>query len=306
MWPSAPAIAESTAITSAIHHFTPFFSSMLFEIVKRITSLPGSRRRDPERVFSFCSSCIYNSQYWPMRTPASTKVLKKILGVKWELSGRVPGLNLLLTFPVSRICQIFGVSAASRVWRFQNQLGFRPRGRPRREMRQRCGVASTSKSRPLALHERNPLAAPPPASLSSAAASAACVASSSARGSDIRGSDIRGSNTRGGDTRGGDTRGSDVHGSDVHGSAHGIGRARKSEGRGGAVLGPAGKNARRNADPPPHGGRAAGRSNDVMRTMPSELGAAATPTARRCPLVPAEARSSPQKPAVARSCPAVA
>ena len=110
-----------------------------------------------------------------MHTPASTKVLKKILGVKWELGGGDVGLNLLLTFGTSRICQIFGVSAASRVRQFQNQLGFRPRGLTSRAMRQRCGVASTSKAAPLAPHERLPLAAPPPASLSSAAASAACV-----------------------------------------------------------------------------------------------------------------------------------
>ena len=110
-----------------------------------------------------------------MHTPASTKVLKKILGVKWALGGRIVGLNLLLTIPASRICQIFGASAASRVRQFQNHLGFRPRGRPRREMRQRCGVVSTSKAAPLAPDERHPLAAPPPASLSSAAASAACI-----------------------------------------------------------------------------------------------------------------------------------
>ena len=110
-----------------------------------------------------------------MHTPASTKVLKKILGVKWALGGGDVGLNLLLTFPVSRICQIFGVSAASRVRQFQNQLGFRPRGLTSRALRQRCGVASTSKAAPLAPHERLPLAAPPPASQSKAAASAACV-----------------------------------------------------------------------------------------------------------------------------------
>ena len=110
-----------------------------------------------------------------MHTPASTKVLKKILGVKWEKGGRDVGLNLLLTFGTSRICQIFGVSAASRVRQFQNQLGFRPRGLTSRALRQRCGVASTSKAAPLAPHERLPLAAQPPASLSSAAASAACI-----------------------------------------------------------------------------------------------------------------------------------
>ena len=110
-----------------------------------------------------------------MHTPASTKVQKKILGVKWELGGGDVGLNLLLTIPASRICQIFGVSAASRVRQFQNQLGFRPRGLTSREMRQRCGVESTSKAAPLAPHERLPLAAPPPASQSKAAASAACV-----------------------------------------------------------------------------------------------------------------------------------
>ena len=175
MWPSAPAIAESTAITSAIHHFTPFFSSMLFEIVKRMNGFPGSRRQVPEGVLSFCSSCIYTPRGWPMHTPASTKVLKKILGVKWALGGRVVGLNLLLTIPASRICQIFGVSAASRVRQFHNHLGFSPRGQPRREMRQRCGVVSTSKSRPLVADERHAIAAPPPASLSNAAASAASV-----------------------------------------------------------------------------------------------------------------------------------
>lgn len=170
MWPSAPAIAESTAITSAIHHFTPFFSSIVFEIVKRMNSVPGSCRQDPGGDISFCSSCIYNPSTRPMRTPASTNVQKKFLGVKWEKGGRVAGLKLLLTFAVSRICQIFGVSAASRLWRFRNHLGFRPRGRPSRELRQRCGVVSTSKAVPRAPHERHPLAAPPPASLSSAAA----------------------------------------------------------------------------------------------------------------------------------------
>ena len=115
-----------------------------------------------------------------MHSPASTKVLKKILGVKWELGGGDVGLNLLLTFGTSRICQIFGVSVASRVRQFQNQLGFSPRGRLSREMRQRCGVPCTSKADPLAPHERHPLAAPPPASLSSAAASAACVDGSTA------------------------------------------------------------------------------------------------------------------------------
>ena len=110
-----------------------------------------------------------------MHTPASAKVLKKILGVKWEKGGRVAGLKLLLTFAASRICQIFGVQAASRVRQFQNQLGFSPRGLTSRAMRQRCGVASTSKAAPLAPHERLPLAAPPPASQSKAAASAACV-----------------------------------------------------------------------------------------------------------------------------------
>ena len=110
-----------------------------------------------------------------MHTPASANVLIFFLGIKWELGGGVAGLKLLLTFPVSRICQIFGVSAASRPRQFQNQLGFRPRGLTSREMRQRCGVASTSKAAPLAPHERLPLAAPPPASLLKAAASAACV-----------------------------------------------------------------------------------------------------------------------------------
>ena len=187
-----------------------------------------------------------------MHTPASTKVLKEILGVKWALGGRVVGLNLLLTIPASRICQIFGVSAASRPRQFQNHLGFSPRGRPRREMRQRCGVESTSKASPLAPDERHPLAAPPPASQSKAAASAACVhggtaASSDTRGSDIHGSDIhgsdirgsdtRGSDTQGSDIRGSDTRGSDTRGSDTRGSAHGIGRGRESEGRAGAQPG---------------------------------------------------------------------
>ena len=110
-----------------------------------------------------------------MHTPASTKVQKKFLGVKWEKGGRDVGLNLLLTFGTSRICQIFGVSAASRVRQFQNQLGFRPRGLTSRALRQRCGVVSTSKAAPLAPHERLHLAAPPPASQSKAAASAACV-----------------------------------------------------------------------------------------------------------------------------------
>ena len=175
MWPKAPAIAESTAITRAIHHFTPFFSSMLFEIVKHMNSLPESRRQVPEGYPSFCSSCIYSNRFCPMHTPASANVQKKFLGVKWELGGGVSGLKLLLTFPVSRICQIFGVSAASRLWHLQNHLGFRPRGRPRREIRQRCGVVSTSKASPLAPHERHALAAPPPASPSKAAASAASV-----------------------------------------------------------------------------------------------------------------------------------
>ena len=110
-----------------------------------------------------------------MHTPASANVQKKILGVKWELGGGVAGLKLLLTFAVSRICQIFGVSAASQVRQFQNQLGFSPRGLTSRALRQRCGVVSTSKAAPLAPHERLPLAAPPPASPSKAAASAACV-----------------------------------------------------------------------------------------------------------------------------------
>ena len=148
---------------------------MLFEIVKRMNSLPGSRRQVPEDVLSFCSSCIYNPSTRPMHTPTSTNVQKKILEVKWELGGGVAGLKLLLTFPVSRICQIFGVSAASRLWRFRNQLGFRPRGRPRRKMRQRCGVVSTSKAAHRAPHERHPLAAPLPASPSKAAAPAASV-----------------------------------------------------------------------------------------------------------------------------------
>ena len=162
------------------------------------------------------------------------------------------GLNLLLTFGTSRICQIFGVSAASRVRQFQNQLGFRPRGLTSRALRQRCGVASTSKAAPLAPHERLHLAAPPPASQSKAAASAACVDVGTSRGSDIHGSDIRGGDIRGGDTqgsdtqgsdthgsdiRGGDIRGSDTHGSDTHGSAHGIGRGRESKGRAGAQPG---------------------------------------------------------------------
>ena len=145
-----------------------------------MNKIPGSRRRDPEGSISFCSSCIYSPRYWPMHTPASAKLQKKILGVKWELGGGVVGLNLLLTFPVSRICQIFGVSGASRVRQFQNQLGFSPRGRLSREMRQRCGVASTSNAAPLAPHERHPHEAPPPASLSSAAGSAACVDGSTA------------------------------------------------------------------------------------------------------------------------------
>ena len=213
-----------------------------------------------------------------MHTPASTKVQKKILGVKWELGGRVAGLNLLLTFGTSRICQIFGVSEASRVRQFQNQLGFSPRGLTSRALRQRCGVSSTSKAAPLAPHGRLPLAAPPPASQSKAAASAACVHGSSAASSDTRGSGIRGGDTHGSDIRGGDTQGSDTQG-----GAHGIGRGRESEGRAGAVPGREGKNARWNAGPPLHGGRPAGRSNDGMRTMPSELGAVATPTARRCP-----------------------
>ena len=167
-----------------------------------------------------------------MHTPASTKVLKKILGVKWELGGGVVGLKLLLTIPTSRICQIFGVSAASRVRQFQNHLGFRPRGRPRREMRQRCGVVSTSKSRPLAPHERHPLAAPPPASLSSAAASAACIDGCTAASVAIKCGRVSGLHTRGSDTHGSDTRGSDTRG-----SAHGIGRGRESEGRAGAQPG---------------------------------------------------------------------
>ena len=124
---------------------------------------------------SFCSSRIYTHQHPGMHTPASTKVQKKFLGVKWEKGGRDVGLNLLLTFGTSRICQIFGVSAASRVRQFQNQLGFRPRGLTSRALRQRCGVVSTSKAAPLAPHERLHLAAPPPASQSKAAASAACV-----------------------------------------------------------------------------------------------------------------------------------
>ena len=241
-----------------------------------------------------------------MHTPSSAKIQKKILGVKWELGGRVTGLNLLLTFPVSRICKIFGVSAASRVRQFQNQQGFSPRGRLSREMRQRCGVPCTSKSRPLAPDERHPLTAPPPASLSSATASAACVdgssaASSDTRGSDIRGSDIQGSDTQGSDIRGSDTQGSDTRGSDTRGSAHGIGRGRESEGRGGAVLGPAGRNARRNGGPPPKGASPPGRRNDGMRTMPSELGAAATPTARG-PLRTLADFFGPSHPAVASSC----
>ena len=115
-----------------------------------------------------------------MHTPASTKVQKKFLGVKWELGGGDVGLNLLLTFGTSRICQNFGVSAASRVRQIQNQLGFRPRGLTSRALRQRCGVASTSKAAPIAPHERLHLAAPPPASQSKAAASAACVHGGSA------------------------------------------------------------------------------------------------------------------------------
>ena len=110
-----------------------------------------------------------------MHTPASTGIEIFFLGVKWELGGGVAGLKLLLTIQASRICQIFGVSAASRVRQFQNQLGFRPRGLTSRALRQRCGVASTSKAAPLAPHERHPLGAPPPASQSKAAASAACV-----------------------------------------------------------------------------------------------------------------------------------
>ena len=187
-----------------------------------------------------------------MHTPASTKIEFFFLGVKWELGGRVAGLKLLLTFRASRICQIFGVSAASRPRQFQNQLGFRPRGLTSRAMRQRCGVASTSKAAPLAPYERLPLAAPPPASQSKAAASAACVdvgttASSDIRGGDIRGGDIRGGDTQGGDIRGGDTqggdirggdiRGSDIRGGDIRGSAHGIGRGRESKGRAGAQPG---------------------------------------------------------------------
>ena len=140
----------------------------------------GSRRQVPEGGLSFCSSCIYTPRGAPMHTPSSANVQIFFLGVKWELGGGVAGLKLLLTFAVSRICQNFGVSAASRVWCFQNQLGFSPRGRPRREMRQQCGVASTSKSQTRAPHERHPLAAPPPASLSSAAASAACIDGSAA------------------------------------------------------------------------------------------------------------------------------
>ena len=124
---------------------------------------------------SFCSSRLHTHQHPGMHTPASTKIQIFFLGVKWELGGGVAGLKLLLTFPVSRICQIFGVSEASRPRQFQNQLDFSPRGRLSREMRQRCGVASTSKAAPLAPHERLPLAAPPPASQSKAAASAACV-----------------------------------------------------------------------------------------------------------------------------------
>ena len=160
---------------------------MIFEIVKRMNSIPGSRRQVPEGGLSFCSSRIYTHQVPGMHTPASTKVQKKFLGVKWELGGEDVGLKLLLTYPVSRICQIFGVSEASRVRQFQNQLGFRPRGLTSRALRQRCGVASTSKAAPLAPHERLPLAAPPPASLSSAAGSAACVDGSSTRGSDSHG-----------------------------------------------------------------------------------------------------------------------
>ena len=141
-------------------------------------------------------------------------------------------------------------------------------------------------------------AAPPPASQSKAAASAACVHGSSAASSDTRGSDTRGSGIRGGDThgsdiRGGDTHGSDIrgsdshgsgsHGSDIRGGAHGIGRGRESEGRAGAQPGQGRKKRAPERWPPLHGGRPAGRSNDGMRTMPSELGAVATPTARRCP-----------------------
>ena len=187
-----------------------------------------------------------------MHTPASAKVLKKIIGVKWELGGGVAGLKLILTFPVSRICQIFGVSEASRVRQFQNQLDFSPRGRLSREMRQRCGVTSTSKAAPLAPHERLPLAAPPPASQSKAAATAACVDVGTSRGSDIHGSDIRGGDIRGGDIhgsdiRGGDIRGGDIHGSDIRGGdIHGSdirggdtqgGKARESKGRAGAQPG---------------------------------------------------------------------
>ncbi len=135
----------------------------------------GSRRQVPEVLLSFCSSCIYTPRGAPMHTPSSANVQIFFLGVKWELGGRVVGLKLLLTIQASRICQIFGVSAASRVRQFQNQLGFRPRGLTSREMRQRCGVTSTSKAAPLAPDERHPIAAPPPASPSKAAASAACV-----------------------------------------------------------------------------------------------------------------------------------
>ena len=127
-----------------------------------------------------------------MHTPASTKVLKKILGVKWELGGGDVGLKLLLTFAVSRICQIFGVSAASRVRQFQNQLGFRPRGLTSREMRQRCGVASTSKAAPLVPHGRLPLTAPPPAPQSKAAASAACVHGGTAASAAIKSGRVSG------------------------------------------------------------------------------------------------------------------
>ena len=172
-----------------------------------------------------------------MHTPASAKVLKKIIGVKWELGGGVAGLKLILTFPVSRICQIFGVSEASRVRQFQNQLDFSPRGRLSREMRQRCGVTSTSKAAPLAPHERLPLAAPPPASQSKAAATAACVDVGTSRGSDIHGSDIRGGDIRGGDIHGSDIRGGDIHGSDIRGGDTQGGKARESKGRAGAQPG---------------------------------------------------------------------
>ena len=63
-------------------------------------------------------------------------------------------------------------------------------------MRQRCGVVSTSKAAPLAPHERHPLAAPPPASLSKAAASAACVDGSAAASVTIKCGRVSGQRSR--------------------------------------------------------------------------------------------------------------